>query len=230
MWEIIDTGFASAEENMRIDSALLDGLDLRDAPILHFYDWELPSATYGLLVKPEDFLDVEKVERGGIQLARRPTGGGITFHLWDFAFSILVPATSPHFSSNPIQNYAFVHRALAKVIDRFLGESLCRVVEDSADGGRFCMAKATRYDLTIKGKKVVGAAQRLKRQGFLHQGMISLLPPEPEVLRPFLKGNEPLLQAILEQSHPLLGSKSDLKGAQKRLKDEIIREFMNLDA
>ncbi len=76
-WEVRDTGIATAEENMRYDAALLEHLSSEKGPILHFYDWETPSATYGYFMQPERWLNMEEVKKRGLSLARRPTGGGI---------------------------------------------------------------------------------------------------------------------------------------------------------
>ena len=103
-WEILDTGVASVEANMALDTALLADLGERTNPLIHFYDWENGSATYGVLVKPEQFLNLEAAKERGVTLARRPTGGGIVFHIWDLAFSVLVPANCLLFSKNTLEN------------------------------------------------------------------------------------------------------------------------------
>ena len=47
MLEIIDTTKTSAYENMQIDRKLLKTVS---NPILHFYEWEKKSITYGVFV------------------------------------------------------------------------------------------------------------------------------------------------------------------------------------
>src|SRR5579872_4776074 len=98
--EVLDTGVNEADVNMAIDAELLESLESRREPLLHLYEWKDRSATYGYFVKPEEYLDLAAVKRRGLNLARRPTGGGIIFHEWDLAFSVLVPEKSPFFSLN----------------------------------------------------------------------------------------------------------------------------------
>ncbi len=112
MLEIIDTGIDSAEKIMRFDGNLLENLDPNGKPILHFYRWAKPSATYGYFISPEKHLDLKKAEEKGLALARRPTGGGIVFHIWDLAFSFLMPSGHPAFSENTLENYRFVNEAV----------------------------------------------------------------------------------------------------------------------
>lgn len=231
-WEVVDSKVASAHENMQMDAALLAGLETRQVPVLHFYEWESPSITYGLLVKPEEFLNIESLENEGITLAKRPTGGGVTFHLWDFAFSILVPANHPSFSQDTRENYRTINRKIAAAIESVFNKK-CTLIEQDFEAKdkaskRFCMARATQYDLVFEEKKVVGSAQRVKKQGFLHQGMISLVEPSAAVLRRVLKEGTAVLEATLATSYPLLGKNAttpQIKEAKKLLKSAIIAAF-----
>ena len=63
-------------------------------PLLHLYQWDGPSATYGYFIDPSKYLDLNKLRQHHVALARRPTGGGIVFHIWDLAFSFLIALLS----------------------------------------------------------------------------------------------------------------------------------------
>ncbi len=121
MWKILDTGMARAEENMRLDCELLKMLPSTQEPILHLYSWCEDSATYGHFIKLEDFVDIQKCKGKKINFAKRPTGGGIIFHISDWAFSVLVPASHPYFSDNTLKNYAFVNNFVIEAVTKFLG-------------------------------------------------------------------------------------------------------------
>ena len=143
LWEVLDTGIRSAAENMRIDAELLEKAGTR--PVLHLYEWEGECATYGYFVDPAKLLDLQGVEKRGLQLARRPTGGGIVFHIWDMAFSVVVPSCCPEFSMNTLDNYAFVNRAVLEAVKEFIrAHHLDMIPEDfvGMDQQRphFCMA------------------------------------------------------------------------------------------
>ena len=105
MFQILDTGIAAAQENMDLDGRLLRDLNPAGSPILHLYEWARPSATYGYFADPAKHLDLEKTRARGVELGRRPTGGGIVFHIWDFAFSFLMPSGHPAFSLNTLENF-----------------------------------------------------------------------------------------------------------------------------
>jgi lipoate-protein ligase A len=227
-WKEIDTGVASAEENMRLDAQMLEAVQ---QPILHFYEWERPSITFGHFIEPSKFLNLSSAAARGIDCARRPTGGGIVFHLWDLAFSVLVPAQSNFFSLNTLDNYAFVNQAVLRAVQNFLGkdENLSLTSQDlaaaSVDCKRFCMAQPTKYDVVLQGRKIAGAAQRKTKQGFLHQGTIALMLPDRDVLRDVLHDGG-IAEAMMAHTYPLGGSKN-LDEARKELKQLLRDEFID---
>lgn len=215
-WKIIETSPSPATEIMQKDRELLDTLSFEKAPILHFYEWASPSVTYGHFLDPLKFFSMEGVEKEGISLAKRPTGGGIIFHLWDFAFSALVPSSHFAFSQNTLENYAYVNEAVLLAVQDFLeiknGIELTPLDGDLIGSGsqHFCMAKPTRYDVMVQGRKVAGAAQRKTKDGFLHQGSISLLMPSPQILESVLLPELSVLQAMNFFTYPLLKQRNDL--------------------
>ena len=186
MLEILDTGISSAEENMRFDEKLLENLLPNAKPILHLYRWARPSATFGYFIDPKEHLRPHL----GIDLARRPTGGGILFHIWDLAFSFLMPAEHPCFSQNTLTNYQFVNKAVLEAVEAYFSLPGELIASDSPslapECKNFCMAKPTQYDVIYRGTKIAGAAQRKRKQGYLHQGTISLLAPNIELLQEIL--------------------------------------------
>lgn len=222
-WEIVDTGSQLADENMRFDIELLEKADTFAHPVLHHYEWIGESATYGYFTDPAKLLNLDNVKRLSLNLARRPTGGGIVFHIWDMAFSVLVPAHCPEFSMNTLENYAFVNRAVLACIQEFLNDHppLSLVPDDFSpwdpDCLHFCMAKPTQYDVMWEGRKVAGAAQRKTKKGFLHQGTIALTMPPPAYLEHILLPGTKVQEAMQAYTCPLLGkSVSGLQMSQAK--------------
>ena len=234
-WKILDTGAAGAAENMALDQTLLEGLGEEKRPILHFYDWKRESATYGYFTDPEKYLRPEEVKKRGLDLAKRSTGGGIVFHIWDLAFSVLVPAQCELFSKNTLENYRFVNQTVLKAAQEFLrlhkGLSLRPQDSVALDGAcrSFCMARPTKYDLMLKGKKVAGAAQRQTKLGFLHQGTIALILPDFNYLDDLLKEGKHVIAGMRQSTYPLLGEKATIKElpeGREELKQLLKTEFI----
>lgn len=237
MLTILDSGQESAERNMEIDQQLLQALDQHTQPILRFYDWAGPSATFGYFSSPELLLNMEAVTDYGLQLAKRPTGGGLLFHEFDFTFSFLLPATHPHFSLSTLDNYRLVNRIVANAIQQFLQmekplELFCcqstPPKSQSMQLRNFCMAAPTVYDVVSSSRKLAGAAQRRTKLGFLHQGSISMKLPPDDFLRKILLEDSSVAEAMRTCSYPLLESFCSLEeqaAAKDILKGLLSSEF-----
>lgn len=199
------------EAAMAKDTELLSTLSSRADPLLHLYEWESRCLTYGYFIDPSQHLDMDALRRYGLCAARRPTGGGIIFHLTDFAFSILIPASHPCFSLNTLDNYAYVNQLIGDAIKPLVKTDQVEFFQEGSEkrnpvsvGGlsSFCMAKPTKYDLICAGKKLGGAAQRRVKGGLLHQGSLSLVMPPMDILKDILKDNE-VWRAIQQNTYPL---------------------------
>lgn len=217
-----DTGVASAAENMALDASYLATLGERQRPLLHAYSWDGACATYGYFCDPAVWLDLTAAAATQLQLARRPTGGGITWHVDDLAFSFLLPRCHPCFQTSTLANYHFVNTAVAAAIARWqatrqaswhgsaMPAMAAMALQPSdahalSDGCRhFCMARPTRYDVVVDGRKVGGAAQRRTAAGYLHQGSILLAWPKETFWRPLLR-DDGVWKAMQSHSLPLLG-------------------------
>ncbi len=234
MLQVMDTGSNSAEANMRLDEKLLMDLDARGQPVLHLYQWDSPAATYGYFIDPIKFIDLEGARRHRISLARRPTGGGIVFHIWDLAFSFLLPSSHPRFSVNTLDNYRFVNESVLEVMRDYLQlrdsvEMIGRSVQPQTENAsHFCMARPTIYDVIHQGRKIAGAAQRRRKNGYLHQGTISLALPQTELLSEVLLSEKEVVQAMMAYSFAPLGRywnahalRSMREEIQKRLAENL---------
>lgn len=209
-WEVLKTEPMTAEDNMSSDyQKLLEG---PSHPILRFYQWKHPAATYGYFTDPNTLIT-------GLDLGRRPTGGGIIFHTHDLAFSIIIPSTHPAYTINTLDNYAYVNKKIIQALhtlDPNLNLSLFPSTEKRQHN--FCWEGPTPYDIVLEGKKAVGAAQRRTRQGILHQGSICLTLPDEAFLNKHLFSQE-TIQAILKENHPFKMNPPELEAA-------IVRQFV----
>ena len=216
VWEVVDAGKCPAQHNMDEDARFLGEMQARPQHVLRFYDWEHPSLTYGHFVKPEELLNLNEAERLGVQIARRPTGGGVISHFTDFTFSLLVPKDSPYYTIDTLKNYCFVNQKIKEALQSVTKDSLVLLESSEVGSGaleRFCMAKPTVLDVMCGSLKVSGGAQRRTRHGFLHQGTISLATPNWEWLYRIIRSKEVVDQMQL-RSHYLQGvSRVELKQA-----------------
>ncbi len=225
---------SSAASLMAKDEQGLEALSQNSNNILHFYSWEQNAATYGYFANPFLLLSEEGIKKWQVQLAKRPTGGGIIFHHCDLAFSILLSSSHPAFSLNTLANYALINNCVIEAITRFSGsQSFPTLLKNEAipldqQCQCFCMAKPTKYDVMIAGKKVGGGAQRRTKHGLLHQGSIALSLPSDDFLQDVLGSPAAIQTAMYRNSYPLLGlncSEWDLKEGRREMQSILENIF-----
>lgn len=208
--EILDSGTAPAQIHMDRDGELLNTLASSEQALLHHYTWSADSLTYGYFFDLQKLVNLYAAQQRGLQMARRPTGGGLLFHMADLAFSVLVPATHPRFSVNTLQNYALINHAVLDAIQGFVGrqQEVSLAAKESGSGSYsfYCMAHPTCYDVMVGGRKVGGAAQRRTKAGFLHQGSIFLTLPPAALVQDVLVDGASVWHAMESASRPLLGA------------------------
>lgn len=212
---------------MALDADRLATLRPLDRPILHLYDWDLPSATYGYFIAPKKFFSEEGMRLTGLALARRPTGGGIVFHTTDLAFSVLMPSGYPAYPADPLASYAFVNERVLRAVRRLIAHEPILLPPDTPAEKlpSFCFAMPTVYDVMLGGRKVAGAAQRRKGQGFLHQGSVAIVPPDPTLIRTVLLDADNILAAMQKTTYAMLSSDLLLERKREELKGFLIEEM-----
>lgn len=233
MTKILQQPPMSAQENMQQDEKILQSLDPQGKAILNFYNWRSPSATYGYFLNPDKVFFKEKT----LDIYKRPTGGGVLFHIWDVAFSVFIPQSHRGYSQDIMQNYQFVNNIVLLAIQDFLKEqkSISLLPEEPVAIDpfcqNFCFAKPTKYDIMIQGKKIAGAAQRRKKNGFLHQGSISVAHPDFAFLEKILLPQGKVIEAM--QQHTFIPLEKDaslatITGAKEDLKKHLQKKFLEL--
>lgn len=228
MLKVLQTPPGTANDNMQLDEKLLKELDQSKEPILHLYEWKHPSITYGYFIQPEKVFNLEKVQAHSFDLARRSTGGGVVFHSWDFAFSFLLPSINEHFSRSTLENYQFVNRLVLQAIRSLVEKKdLILTPEDSPlthlQMKHFCMARPTKYDVLLHGRKVAGAAQRKTKLGYLHQGTISIAMPDEKIVKEILLDQQ-IYEAMIKNSF-FLGKQDQLEYRRNEIKQALIKTF-----
>lgn len=230
MLQILEDSKDSAFNIMQRDQKLFQSLSSVSTPILRFYEWERPSLTYGYFIHPERWLHTQILQEEKIDMARRPTGGGVVFHMWDLAFSFLLPSSSSFFSLNTLKNYRFVNQLVFQALHPLLMEyGILSLLEDASEdialqNPYFCMARPTQYDLIYEGKKIAGAAQRKGQQGFLHQGTISILAPNFSWLYAVIK-EEKIVHGLQRYTYSFLKKEEDFPPLKERIKDRLKHVF-----
>src|ERR1051326_8462109 len=102
---VLRSGAREAAFNMALDEALLQNASRLGKPLLRFYGWSQPAASFGYFQK---YADVERMTLLR-PLVRRPTAGGLVPHDADWTYSFVFPTQNPWFSLKPVESYRRVH-------------------------------------------------------------------------------------------------------------------------
>jgi lipoate-protein ligase A len=169
-WLLLNSGKCDPAFNMALDEALLENVSRLDAPVLRFYGWTEPAATFGYFQK------IAEVERATQlrPLIRRPTGGGIVPHDADWTYSAIFPPGHEWHSLKAEESYRRIHDWLRLAFAEMnVATELAPCCKKSLPGQ--CFVGHEKHDLLWHGKKIAGAAQRRNKLGLLIQG--SVQPP-----------------------------------------------------
>ncbi len=183
-WLLLHSGKCDPAFNMALDEALLAAAAHLGKPVLRFYGWKEPAASFGYFQK---YSDVERATPLR-PLIRRPTGGGIVPHDVDWTYSLVFPPNHEWYSLKAEESYRRVHEwiqsAFAQIENRNrTGASSRHSTPDTRHSSlpSACFIGHVKSDLLWKGKKIAGAAQRRNKLGLLIQG--SVQPPPISLAR-----------------------------------------------
>jgi lipoate-protein ligase A len=155
--------------HMLRDEAL--ALAMRDdpaaPPVLRLYTWQPYTVSLGYQQKEED-ISKERCQEFGIDIVRRPTGGRAVYHSEELTYAVIM-------RSDPKESIAAVHNTIALALLNALqpiagGELQMTSARDTApiresyQEGKptniVCFGSTSRYEITWRGKKLVGSAHR----------------------------------------------------------------------
>lgn len=161
---------------MALDEALLEAMPRLGTPVLRFYSWTEPAASFGYFQR---YFEVEQMTALR-PLVRRPTAGGLVPHDADWTYSLAFPTVHEWYSLTAIQSYERVHQWIQSAFEKLGVATVLAPDRLKAKAGQ-CFVGYEKSDLLWRGRKIAGAAQRRTRDGLLIQG--SVQPPPLPVRR-----------------------------------------------
>ncbi|MFO1488618.1 MAG: lipoate--protein ligase family protein [Verrucomicrobiota bacterium] len=174
-WLLLHSGLCAPAFNMALDDALLEAMPRLQTPVLRFYGWTEPAATFGYFQK------IAEVEAATLlrPLIRRPTGGGIVPHDADWTYSLAFPTNHAWYELKATESYERVHEWIRDAFASLgVATDLAPCCKKTSPGQ--CFAGHEKSDVLWRGKKIAGAAQRRSREGLLIQGSVQ---PPPVALK-----------------------------------------------
>lgn len=170
-WSLIVTDPESPARTMAIDEALLAAAIDRDEPDpqVRIYRWGSPALSVGAKLDVPRSLAV-RCRAAGVELVRRPTGGGAVLHDDDLTYSVVLRDEGA--------GVLGVYRKIAHALIHGLGllGVNAKVVEHQGRGGAgfACFASSTGADIAVSGRKICGSAQARRRGYVLQHGSVPI--------------------------------------------------------
>lgn len=187
----------SGAENMARDTALMERARETGENVFSVYSWQAPTLSLGRNQRARDRYNVREMDRRGIDVVRRPTGGRALLHWREVTYSV---AGSLGGDGSLAESY--------ERINRILLEGLRRIGVDAGEapggapaplpGDLPCFATPARGELVSSGSKLVGSAQVRRKGAMLQHGSI-LIHDDQAVISSLLldPGPEPPRAATL---------------------------------
>lgn len=161
-----------AQSNMAIDEYLYKYVD---NPVLRFYNFNELSLTIGYNQRYERSCDTSYVEENNIPVVRRITGGRTVPHCGDLTYSF----SSVYTDFNSIIEENTLKARYSKLAEGFIAgfenadiDVEVNRGESEQPYGANCFDSTSIYEITVKGRKVLGSAQTFMQDRFMQQGSI----------------------------------------------------------
>ncbi len=183
---IVENAGRPGFENMGIDDALLDLADRSGRAFLRLYRWDPPGLSFGRNEPALTRYDRDAIERRGLSVVRRPTGGRAVWHDHEVTYAVAAPSAA---FGSLAASYRAIHERLATAL-----RSLGAEVRLAAPGRRplslhagACFTAPVGGEVVAPAGKVVGSAQVRRGSAFLQHGSI-LLDGSQEPVRAVTRG------------------------------------------
>ncbi|MZH03649.1 MAG: lipoate--protein ligase family protein [Nitrospinae bacterium] len=180
-WRLIEDGPGDGRLNMAIDRAILTACDRGQAPAtLRLYGWDKPTLSIGYSQNELIDVDREQCEKWNIPIVRRFTGGRALLHHHEFTYSLVAPIPCPGIPGNLAGAFCAVSKAVilslekAGVINPEMIGKEKRIPGMRQKRSPACFSASNHWEISVKGKKLAGSAQRRLNGAFLQHGSILL--------------------------------------------------------
>lgn len=214
-WRLLVTPPARGAWNMALDEAILEACGRGDSPAtLRLYAWQPACLSLGY-AQPVTDVDLERLQARGWDLVRRPTGGRAVLHTDEITYSVIAPPGEARISGTVLEAYNRLAVALVETL-RLLDlpvEIQERPQPGNKDPNPVCFEVPSTYEITVRGKKLVGSAQARRRDGVLQHGSLPLTGDLTRILQVLVFTEEP---ARLAAARRLLERATTVEGVLGR--------------
>lgn len=198
-WRIVDSNMVSPEFSVAADEAILSARNNAFVPnTLHFYIRELPTISLGHNRSVEDSVNLDAVNKLGISIIRRFSGGSAIYtDKGQLIFSLIIDQSL--LPSDIVKSYEMICSAVISGLLELEIDAVFKPVND----------------IMVDGCKISGSAQLRRKNSILHHGTI-LVDTDLEPIQMSLK---PAKKKNVSQGHVRLTTLSRVLGYVPEMND-----------
>ena len=176
--------------NMAIDQTLLERAAAGER-WLRLYGWNPFCLSFGRNEPATRRYDADRIERLGLDVVRRPTGGRAVWHGCELTYTVACPVELATLR----ESYLEIHRMLRDAL-RSLGvpAELAPSRRAAGVGAGACFAQPAGGEIMVEGRKVIGSAQLRENGALLQHGSI-LLGDDQRMVGAVTRGAVPTIWA-----------------------------------
>lgn len=206
-WRFIDCGERCAAENMALDEAMLiEHSKQHTPPTIRFYGWQPAALSIGYFQKAEQEVDLEGLQRHGVSLVRRITGGRAVLHEHELTYSMVLGENHPMIPSSVTEAYRLISEGLVLGyrhlgIDAQMSIPQQETAQDVRQRSAVCFDASSAYELVVQGRKAAGSAQTRQKGVLLQHGSILLDVDEDKMFDVLRFANTQVRERIQKRFH-----------------------------
>ncbi|RLD07163.1 MAG: hypothetical protein DRI32_01425 [Chloroflexi bacterium] len=176
LWRLYLSLPATGAWNMAVDEAILEHVVRGDSlPTLRLYRWEPPCLSLG---RSQPFADISvaSLKKNSWDVVRRMTGGRSILHTDELTYAIIAPKDNLHLRGTLLESYQHLAQALLAAL-KSMGvdaEMNREKANPKKQNNPVCFETPSTYEITVKGKKIIGSAQARQKGGVLQHGSLPL--------------------------------------------------------
>jgi lipoate-protein ligase A len=182
-WRLIREEARPGPLCMALDAVAAETAAAGGPRTVRVYRWDPPTLSLGYRTDPGD-VDWERCEHEGVDVVRRPTGGGAIYHDTDGDVSYSVIAPAAELPGDLMETYELLCEPLLRACRRigvgagFAEESLPALYEPAC----YLRAVNPAHDVVAGGRKLSGNAQYRRRDSVVQHGSLTYRPTPERTL------------------------------------------------
>lgn len=178
-WRVVRSQPASGAWNMAVDEAIMESVQSgKSLPTLRLFAWSPPCISLG---RAQPYSDINSIQLTGLGwgVVRRITGGRAILHTDELTYSVIGPDNEPRLTGGILESYRRLAHALLIALEVLGLQAKVypnkKWTQENNDQKPICFEVPSNYEITYKGKKLIGSAQARRKNVVLQHGTLPLV-------------------------------------------------------